>query len=167
MIVFKMYPPIEDTMIMEQEFDEETRMSLEEKKDLLKQAIVCGIYFNYQLIGEWYGFKLECLPEKDPEDQYCPGDDFPKFGTKSYSRMWTFYCYSNGLKKEFQRQGYGSILKAHMLGYLRALGFGTVIGHSHENGSIQLNERFGAKRIHCFNNWYETGHRYWLYEINL
>lgn len=164
-ITFKMFPDIKETMIFEPLFDPETQDTLEEKIEKMRDSIHGVMYLDGKLAGEWYGYLLCNVPKV--EEPYCPGDDFPEFGTRNYDPHEVFYMYSNGILETFQKKGYGRIMKAFALGYLKGQGCKIIIGHSHEEGSLQLNEEFGAEKIYCFKNWYETERKYWLYEIKL
>lgn len=173
MITFKINPPVKSLMPFEATFDPELRQTLSEKRGLLKLCTRVGaMYLNGDPFGEWYGFDMRYMDEIDDyldckQYPHDPDHNYPQFGKLKIDPDFDFYCHSNSILPGLQGKGYGSIMKAWMLAYLKGTGFTRVLGHAHENGSIQLNEKFGAKKIHCFENWYDTGHRYWLYEIKL
>lgn len=160
-------------MPFEATFDPELRQSYREKCGLLSFMTTIGaMLIDNKTVGEFYGFQMkrkELVDEwlessKYPHD---PSINYPEFDKIKLNGNTDFYCHSNGLLPEYQHKGFGTIMKSYMLGYLKGLGFKRVLGHAHEQGSIQLNDKFGARHVHCFKNWYGTGHRYWLYEIIL
>lgn len=160
-------------MPFEATFDPELRQSYKEKCGLFNLMSETGCMFiDGHMAGEWYGYNMD-MDEKVNDfldiKQYPhdPGINYPQFGTLKINPKSDWYCHSNGLLPEFQNRGFGTIMKAWMLAYLHGLGTERVIGHAHNKGSLQLNLKFGAVVHHEFKNWYDSGHSYFLYTIDV
>jgi GNAT superfamily N-acetyltransferase len=173
MITFKLNPPVKPLMIFEETFDPELRQTLKEKRGLLELCTRVGAMLkDGKYIGEWYGFNMRYLNIVDDyldckEYPHDPEYNYPQFGKLKIDPDFDFYCHSNSILPDLQGQGYGSIMKAWMLAYLKGTGFTRVLGHAHTRGSINLNRKFGCIEHHSFKNWYNTGHEYILYSIKL
>src|SRR5438309_9489784 len=162
MIIFKRDVAVKDTMLFEEYFPDVLALDLEDKREVLKTAIARWMFVDGILAGETYGHKVRDV------DEPVPGvtDADLRLDSRWHADK-TFYVYTTGTLKPYQRQGYAKILKAHTLGVVSGLGFATVIGHSTENGSIQLNQSVGADVIGEYPNWLGSGHTYFMYRINL
>ena len=137
---------VESTMIFEREYPDELKLDLDEKEELLdrmhyKVWLATQQTKGIELIGETYGATVAHLLSHDDK---IPGiEDLPEYNT--------FYVYSNTIVKDYQKMGYGKILKAYLLGLLwQHKEIQYVTGHSNANGSIQINEFFGAQNDQCF-----------------
>lgn len=145
--------PLIETMCFEKVYPENLQLDLEEKKELLDS----GAEFIYlvdkdtgNLIGETYFISLNKLEEEIE-------------GTTKFRGQNCAYVYSTTILPEYQGKRYGAILKGYFYGYIKNK-FDFVLGHARHNGSVQLNELFGAEIIDTFDNWYDTGERYYLYK---
>jgi hypothetical protein len=76
-------------------------------------------------------------------------------------------CFSNTILPAFQKQGYGSILKAHWLGVAAAKGFEVVYGHARLGASQALNAKFGAFFLENLPDWFGSGENYKSYRLVL
>jgi GNAT superfamily N-acetyltransferase len=154
-ITFKTKMPLDQTMEFELQYHENLRFDLEEKEELLQNAITVWMFIDGELAGESYGISFGVLEE---EIEGCK--EF--FGDSNI-----IYCYSNTTLPKFQNKGLGTILKAYWLGLAKAKGFTTVIGHARPNDSQSLAKKFGAVMGEVFPNWYETGEDYQMYRQEL
>jgi GNAT superfamily N-acetyltransferase len=172
MISFRRNVPTSETMVFEEVFAENLQMeTVEEKEELLEKALTVWMFVDGKIAGETYGYAVPDIDEDIPGvEGFCFSDGKAR---KDNVPEQTFYMYSTAILPEFQRKGYARILKSYMLGvvsassYLSWSPFETVIGHSHEGGSLQLNLGFGAKTLAGFSNWYDTGKTYYMYRLDL
>jgi GNAT superfamily N-acetyltransferase len=141
---------ISRTMAFEAEYHPNLRLTLREKREMLKRAIVIWMLVDGTLVGETYGLPL------DGNDMMpgCPRD--PQ----------SIYCYSTTILRAHQGRGYGSILKAAFIGRV-SKDFRRVYGHARPGGSQALNVKFGARLGRTFRNWFETGEDYRVYVLHL
>lgn len=163
MIKFNHNVPLEKTMQFEEIFAEELKMSLEEKMELSES----GAEFLYlteddKLISETYYITLDkIIDEFSEEGQQETGlEVFRKDADK------IMYVHSLATMPEYQKKGYGSLIKSYFLGEMFGKSIKTVVGHSKKE-SIGINKRFGAEVICEIKDWYGTGESVWLYKIEL
>lgn len=149
-ITFVYKYPIAKTMDFEKEYHPNLRLSLREKRKMLKDAIVIWMFVDGELAGETFGMPLS----KKDRMPGCPDD--PE----------AIYCYSNTILRAHQGRGYGSILKAAFIGRV-SRDFRRIYGHARPGASQALNVKFGARLGHTFANWYETGEDYRVYVLDL
>ncbi|MGA3213735.1 MAG: hypothetical protein ABSD20_20710 [Terriglobales bacterium] len=158
-ITFRYDLPLEQTMAFEDVYHPNLRLSLLDKQDLrdAPDAIFVWMLSDRTLAGEAYGIPLSCWNE--------PIQGLSRL--TNAERRDAVYCYSNTVLPAFQRQGLGTILKAHWLGLVLARGFRVVYGHARPGGSQALNLKFGAALLDGFQDWYGTGEEYRLYRLAL
>jgi GNAT superfamily N-acetyltransferase len=140
-------------------YPEPLQLEISEKAEIRDSlgSIFVWMFVNGELVGESYGIPVESL------DESLEGvTDLPQAEIKS-----AIYCYSNTIFPAFQGKGFGTILKAHWLGWAAAKGFTVVYGHARPGPSQTLNAKFGAVFIRDFPDWYGTGEEYKLYRISL
>jgi GNAT superfamily N-acetyltransferase len=149
-ITFRFHYPIERTMAFEREYHPNLRLTLPEKRELLKSAITIWMLEDGKLVGETYGVAWgakEEMPEfpRDPD---------------------AVYCYSNTILKNYQSKGYGAILKAAFIGRV-SRDFKRIYGHARPGASQALNKKFGARMGKTYKNWFGTGEDYRVYVLPL
>jgi hypothetical protein len=141
--------PIANTMIFENEYPPELRLSLHEKIKLLNRNDY-SIYMllNNQLVGEIYGFPWHTIMEHIPN--VTDG----------------IYCYSNTILSSYQGKGYGKLLKSYWMGWVLSSEYDKICGHCNMmNGSKNLNAFFGAEFGEIHWNWMESKIPHQYYEI--
>ena len=149
-ITFRFNYPISRTMAFEREYHPNLRLTLPEKRDMLKRAITIWMFEDGKLVGETYGLPLggrDVMPG-------CPRDPH------------SIYCYSNTILAEYKGEGYGSILKAAFIGRV-ANDFTRIWGHARPGASQALNKKFGARFLRAEKNWFQTSEDYKLYVLRL
>jgi len=149
-ITFRFTYPISQTMAFEREYHPNLRLTLSEKRELLKRAITIWMLEDGKLVGETYGLPLngrDVMPG-------CPHGPY------------SIYCYSNTILAKYKDQGYGSILKAAFIGRV-SHDFKRIWGHARPGASQALNKKFGAKFLRTEKNWFQTGEDYKLYVLRL
>ena len=151
LITFRFRYPISRTMAFEREYHPNLRLTLPEKRHLLRNAITIWMFDRGKLIGETYGIPLDGF---DEIPSGCPRD--PR----------SIYCYSNTILGKYQHKGYGRILKASFIGRV-ARDFRRIYGHARPGASQALNKSFGAHLGPVRKNWYGTGEDYRLYVLHL
>jgi hypothetical protein len=149
-ITFRSSYPIARTMAFEAEYHPNLRLTLAEKREMLKRAITIWMFEDDQLVGETYGIPLDGRDEMPG----CPRD--PQ----------SIYCYSNTILGKHKGQGYGSILKAAFIGRV-SQDFRRIYGHARPGASQALNKKFGARFLQTRKNWFQTGEDYKLYVLSL
>jgi GNAT superfamily N-acetyltransferase len=155
-ITFHYALPLEQTMAFEALYSEGERLDLAEKQQMRDTpgAIFLWMSVDGELAGETYGIPLE---------RSSPGlEELPES-----ERQAAIHCYSNSMLPPFQRQGLGTILKAHWLGMASAKGYKAVYGYARPGASQKLNASLGAVFLRGFPNWYGTGEEYKLYRLSL
>lgn len=149
-ITFRFSYPISRTMAFEREHHPNLQLTLQEKRELLRNAIAIWMLEDEKLIGETYG-----VPWDDAEDM--PG--FPQDPD-------AIYCFSNTILRKFQGKGYGAILKAAFIGRV-SRDFKRIYGHARPGASQALNTKFGARLGKTYKNWFDTGEDYRVYVLEL
>jgi hypothetical protein len=149
-ITFRSSYPIARTMAFEREYHPNLRLTLPEKREMLKRAITIWMCVAGHLVGETYGIPLD---ERD-EMPGCPRDPH------------SIYCYSNTILGGHKGKGHGSILKAAFIGRV-SQDFARIYGHARPGASQALNRKFGARFLGTYQNWFDTGEDYKLYVLAL
>ena len=160
-IAFKHDLPIEDTMQFEVPYPIELQLDLEYKQELKDR----GAKFIYlvdadtnELVAETYFIPLDEL-KYDESSEHQLEDGLDNWYGKN-----AIYVYGTTVLPNYQGKGYASLLKAYFYGFLSTQNYELVLGHARiSSGSFALNEKFGAKQLEVFENWYETGDPYVLY----
>ncbi len=148
------------TMLFEREcFHPKLRMSLQEKRAVLRGAVAVWMHDGRSLIGETYGTPI--LTALDDSDDEGYADLLP------YRHRRAIYVYSTAIRPRWQGRGLSRILKAYFLGRAVQAGYRVAIGHAKEGRSCALNESFGARLGVRHSNWYGTGQPYRFYEMAL
>ncbi len=149
-----------ETMIFEELYHENLRLSLEEKRKLLERGEFVWLYRagTQELIGESYGVPVRDAFEDDEEGFE---DVQPYLDEKA------IYVFSTTILPTFQRRGLGKILKAFLLGVASQAGFEIVIGHARSGASMQLDRTFGAETGVAHQDWYGSGETYYFYTLKL
>jgi hypothetical protein len=137
-------------MAFEREHHPNLRLSLREKHELLKRAVVIWMLVDGKLAGETYGMALDGKDEMPG----CPRDPS------------SIYCYSTTILSKYKRKGYGAILKAAFIGRV-SQDFRRIYGHARPGASQALNVKFGARLGKTFKNWFGTGENYRVYVLEL
>ncbi len=158
-IKFNCDVPLEETMAFEAVYHEALQLDLTEKKEMWDApgSIFVWMFVDRELAGESYGVPLASCGE--PIEGLSDLTDSEKKNG--------IYCYSNTVLPSFQKQGLGTILKAHWLGLAAGKGFDVVYGHARPGGSQALNAKFGAAFLDSFPNYSDTGEEYRLYRLAL
>ena len=158
-IKFSYDVPLEATMDFEKVYHPGLQLDLEQKQEVWDTpgAFFVWMFVDGEIAGESYGIPLSSsneliedlsvLPESEKEKAVC--------------------CFSNTILPSFQKQGYGSILKAHWLGLAAAKGFKIVYGHARPGGSQALNAKFGAVFLENLPDWFGSGEDYRKYRLEL
>lgn len=159
LITFDYNVPLEKTMDFDAVYPEGLQFELPEKQMIrdMPGAIFVWMFVDGVLAGESYG-----VPISD-YDEAIEGLDTLTEAEKQDA----IYCYSNTILPQFQRRGFGDILKAHWLGLVVSRGFKTVYGHARPGASQALNAKFGAAFLGEFPDWYGTGEAYKMYRLTL
>lgn len=151
--------PLATTMQFEELYRESLRLDLP-KKQKFREAGAEFIYLTSnktgELISETYCIEVDRIVDLFNEEEIPPG-------VREWRGKNAVYCYSNTTLQKHQSKGFGKILKAYYLGYVTGKGFCFSIGHGRRNGSIQLNQSFGAEIIRAYANWSGTGEIYDFY----
>jgi hypothetical protein len=150
---------LEQTMVFETVYHPGLQLELSQKQEVWDTpgAFFVWMLVDGQLAGESYGIPLASsselledllvLPQSEKEKAVC--------------------CFSNTILPAFQKQGYGSILKAHWLGVAAGKGFDVVYGHARPGGSQALNAKFGAVFLENLPDWFGSGEDYRKYRLVL
>jgi GNAT superfamily N-acetyltransferase len=152
--------PLRATMAFERVYHPNLRMSLAEKREILQEPGTLQVWMydirRRRLIGETYGVPLPAA--------FTDGDE----GATDVQRFLgqrALYVFSTTILPRFQQRGYGTILKAYLLGRAAQAGYRVVLGHAREGASCALNVRFGAALGRRHPDWYDTGAAYRFYVL--
>ena len=153
---------LEESLIFETIYDEELRMSIDEKQELIDNGAEFIFLIDSktkELIGETYFVPLDSFEGLEPDEEQ--GDE----GLEPYFGKNLAYCYSNTILPKYQGKGYGLLIKMHLLHYLEINRYSGVMGHAKEGASVSLNthKNIKSKIVGEFNNWYGTGKTHYLY----
>ena len=137
-------------MAFEREHHPNLRLTLREKRELLKSAIAIWMLEDGKLVGETYGVPWGGTEEMAglPRDPHA------------------IYCFSNTILRRYQGKGYGAILKAAFIGRV-SRDFKRIYGHARPGASQALNKKFGARLGKAYQNWFETGEDFRMYVLPL
>ncbi len=155
-ITFKYDVPLEQTMAFEAVYHAGEQLDLPAKTKIRDAtgSIFAWMFVDGELAGETYGIPLA--------SSIAGLTDLTDSEKKS-----GIHCYSNTVLPSFQKQGLGTILKAHWLGLAAARGFDAVYGYARPGASQQLNTKFGAVFLRGFPDWCGTGEEYKMYRLVL
>jgi predicted double-glycine peptidase len=160
-ISFKHNIPIEQTMMFEEVFEQELRLTPKDKYGIISNGNATWLFVGNEIAGEIYSIEVKRMFEI--EDSLDDLDD------KRYFNEKTSYIYSCAILPKFQGKGYGRLLYAYHLGYIESLGYTLVTGHSTSPEMDKLNTYFKASfssdKIH--EKWYGTQRVAKFYEIRL
>ena len=155
-IVFKANLPLENTLIFEEEYKQQLKLSLKDKEELKDQ----GAEFIYiiekdsgEVIGETYYIEVDKLKEEIK-------------GLTKWKNRNAIYVYSTTILSKYQGHGLGKILKAFFLGQVNRK-FSFILGHAKSGASWDLNKMFGAILIEEEKDWENTGEIYIFYKIDV
>jgi GNAT superfamily N-acetyltransferase len=137
-------------MAFEREYHPNLRLTLAEKRELLRNAVAIWMLENGKLVGETYGVPWDSA------------GDMPGFPRDSEA----IYCFSNTILRKYQGKGYGVILKAAFIGRV-SRDFKRMYGHARPGASQALNKKFGARLGKTYKNWFGTGEDYRIYVLPL
>jgi GNAT superfamily N-acetyltransferase len=156
---FKYDVPLEQTMVFESVYHPNLQLDLSDKQEIWETpgAFCVWMFVDGELAGESYGIPLDSPTEFLEDLLVLPANEEEK----------AVCCYSNTILPRFQKQGYGSILKAHWLGLAAGKGFDVVYGHARPGGSQALNAKFGAVFLENLPNWFGSGEDYRKYRLVL
>jgi GNAT superfamily N-acetyltransferase len=152
-VTFRPEHPLEQTMVFEDQYEPELRLSLDEKRDLLHDAIATFMFVDGALAGETYGVSI---PDSGEEIE---GYDMRDAGI--------VYCYSTTVLPAFQGRGLSRVLCAYWLGLVKQAGFRLVLGHATSPAMIAVKRFFGARLITSHEGWYGTARVAHFYELPL
>jgi ribosomal protein S18 acetylase RimI-like enzyme len=161
-IFFRHSYPISKSIIFESVYPAGLTFNLKEKRELFKynQPIKVYMFREYKCIGEIYAFTIANMKE-DLETDPLPGFDKFLKGHKLVKET-TVYVFSFTVLPKYQGEGYGKILYAYFMGYLKGCNIKAITGHAHDR-SLKIVKDFGAKIIEEQPDWYGTGESYYLY----
>jgi GNAT superfamily N-acetyltransferase len=156
--------PLRETLVFERRYHPNLAMSLSEKREVLRErgALVVWMYElgrRSRLIGETYGVPVQSVLVEE--------DDEGKHDLEPFARERALYVYSTTVLPAYEGRGFGTIVKAYLLGRAVEAGYRWVVGHAKEGRSVALNQRFGAELRRRHPNWSETGDPYWFYTLKL
>ncbi len=156
---FKYDVPLEQTMAFESVHHPNLQLDLYDKREIWETpgAFFVWMFVDGQIAGESYGIPLASPSEFLENLLVLPASEKEK----------AVCCYSNTILPRFQKQGHGSVLKAHWLGLAAGKGFDVVYGHARPGGSQALNAKFGAVFLEDLPNWFGSGEDYRKYRLVL
>jgi hypothetical protein len=158
-IKFKYDVPLEQTLAFESVYHSGLQLELSEKREIWETpgSFFVWMYVEGELAGESYGIPLASSSDFLEDLLVLPASEKEK----------AVCCFSNTILPQFQKRGYGSILKAHWLGLAAGKGFDVVYGHARPGGSQALNAKFGAVFLENLPNWFGSGEDYRKYRLVL
>lgn len=131
----------------------------------MEGSIIVLANYRGKVIGESYGHMLEeCQKYLGGQEKLAFSkllDYYLDSGRKA------FYTVAFSVLPEHQGEGIGTILKSEHLSEIRRHGYDTVVGHANSGKAIEINQKFGARIIFTYPNWYGTGETHYLYELDM
>lgn len=161
-ITFRHDIPSEESMVFEEIFPEELREDVESRNELKKN----GCEFIHLCVDGKPVSETYFIPLYKILDDFLNDPDQDVTGLQRYSDKNVVYVHSFATLPEFQKMGYGTLLKSYFLGYVKSKEYEYVVGHS-KKGSIGINLGFGAIPIMKIEDWYGTNEPVCLYEIKI
>ena len=148
------------TMVFEKCFHRNLRLSLSEKRALLKASECVWLYDGRtrKLIGETYGTPVSyALRDVDEATE----------DIRRFKGLPAIYIYSVAILPRFRGRGLSKILTAYFLGQVARSGYKWIIAHSRVGASCELYRAFGARFLSTHRDWYGTGevYRFWVLRL--
>lgn len=143
-----------DSRIFEEQYEENLQLEDADKNEILDYGLAVWMYVDGKLAGESYGIRVR--------------DDTEEIEDTKNRDPLEIYCYSTTILPEFQSRGYGKILKAHWLGYVRGRAgvSRAIIGHATTESMLSINKQFGAVVLARREKWYDTDRVAYFYAID-
>jgi hypothetical protein len=151
-IAFHKNVPIDVTMVFEDMYEKNLRLSLDRKKEILNCGFVAWMKVDGLLAGEIYGIRPSDLHEKIEDVDGNEPD--------------TIYLYSTTILPQFQGKGLAKILQAYWQGSLPP-SIKVIIGHATTDIRMKVHYFFGAKLLKEHLNWYGTKRTAYFYRIDV
>ena len=148
---------VADTMLFDREYEEVLQLTLDDKRDLLRDMIAVWVRCDGELAGEIYGIS----PKRMWQQHKQSIEDTKKTDGKS------LYVFSTTILPRYRGSGLATILKAYFQGFATAKGFKAIIGHATSPAMVRVNEKFGATFGQVHANWYGTQRVARFYRIEL
>jgi GNAT superfamily N-acetyltransferase len=151
---------VRETMVFESCFHKNLRLSLTNKRALLKASECVWLYDRRtnNLVGETYGTPISyALKDVDEATE----------DIRPFERLPALYIYSVAVLPRFRGSGLSKILTAYFLGQVAKSGYRWVIAHSRVGRSCELYRAFGASFSSRHRDWYGTGeeYRFWVLKL--
>lgn len=148
------------------------RMDAKYKKEtLMREGEIVLLAYDKEtgrVIGEAFGGPLNNEKDELGEDDEEPEAFKEMFLIYGCVAEATFYMSALSVHPDYQKRGVGTELMRQLLARVKQGPYNLLVGHG--NGEVALSkvyERFGAKAVRAYRNWFNTGSTYWLYEIHL
>src|SRR5260370_27933345 len=128
---FKYDVPLEQTMAFESVHHTKLQLNLYDKREIWETpgAFFVWMFVDGQIAGESYGIPLASPSEFLENLLVLPASEKEK----------AVSCYSNTILPRFQKQGHGSILKAHWLRLAPGKRLGALYGQARPANRNELN----------------------------
>jgi GNAT superfamily N-acetyltransferase len=140
----------------EKVYPEELRMTAREKQEFFsEQYNSLGIWMTLQREGDipvWVAETFGTIAR----DLYDPGDTDQRFQGDVKQYPGSFYIYSTTVLPAFQGKGYAHMLRAYLLGILRAsTRYTRISGHATTRKMLHIAQEFGAVPVgEAHDGWY-------------
>lgn len=138
---------------MEKLFDPKLRLSIAEKAQLLRKAIVLRLFDKKEVIGEIYGFRIKDMGEEIEGIKTVQNSDF--------------YLYSIAVSPKMQNCGVGKILIELFKKRIKKQGGRTLFSHAINTQSKKIHKACGGEELGKFSDWYGTGKTAVLFKIEI
>lgn len=156
--------PIIETMTFEDCHKDIFRLSVEDKFELYDIGAKFCWYFDHEKIkpvGEIIYIDVHKMRI------ILHANEKSDFGLNYFSGKKAAYVYRTTVLPEYRGKGIGKSLKKYTMGEMKNEGYKYCCGHSRHGISSMLNKSLGAIFLKKYNNWFDTGEPYFLYNIKL
>jgi len=121
---------------------------LQEDEDTLNHLHLQGrgmwLYVDNALVGETIGIAPSRLPEEIPDTKPWTDEGLNKF---------CLYVYTTVILPDYQDRGFAKLLCSYYAGYMKAIGYGLLIGHATSDPMRGIRSWMGAS--------FSTEHKDW------
>lgn len=161
-ISFRHNVSVKDSMVFESVYEEALQSDLKDKSDMLHNGDTSWLFVDDKIAGEAQSISVKKLCKIEEDEMEDIND--PRYLTEKST-----YLYSFTILPAYEGKGYGKILLAYHLGYLRGRGYSLFISHGTAPGMVALFKKFGGffTEDGCHKKWYGTTRTAHFCEIRL
>lgn len=145
-------------------YHENLRETVQDKKALLSRKGCVTLLYEADgvSVAECYGTPIDNQKRLPKTQRVHDIENYQHFGEGN-----SFYAYATSVLPSHQGRGIATSLKRAFIAHARVKGFRYLVGHAKEGAMVNINEKFGARIVRSYDDWYNTGNTHYLYELDV